>query len=64
MLKDYRIIGSLHSCSVKVSFPVEEDTNQGSNPGGSTKAKTLAGNQKKSGGAPACSTCGWFGPSY
>jgi len=47
MLKDYRIIGSLHSCSVKVSFPVEEDTNQGSNPGGSTKAKTLAGKKKK-----------------
>lgn len=29
------------SCSVVVSFPVEEDTNQGSNPGGSKKIPSL-----------------------
>jgi len=46
-----------------VSFPVEEDTNQSSNPGGSGK-KTLVGNPKNSGRAPACSFFGWFGPSY
>jgi len=34
---------------VVISFPVEEDTNQGSNPGGSKKKKkTLAGNLKGS----------------
>jgi hypothetical protein len=31
-----------HSCSVMVSFPVEEDTNQGSNPGGRKKSPSLA----------------------
>ena len=43
------------------SFPVEEDTNQGSSPGGKKK---IAGNPKNSGKVPACGTCGWFGPSY
>jgi len=59
------IIGCHHSCSVvvMVSFPVEEDTNQSSNPGGSGK-KTLVGNPKNCGRAPACSFFGWFGPSY
>jgi len=48
-----------------VSFPVEEDTNQSSNPGGSRKKKkNLVGNPKNSGRAPACSFFGWFGPSY
>jgi len=45
-----------------VSFPVEEDINQGSNPGG--RKKKLAGNPKNSGRAPACGFCGWFRPSY
>ena len=57
------LLKSQHSCSVAVSFPVEEDTNQGSNPGGSTKKKN-AGNLKNSGRSLACGTCGWFGPSY
>jgi len=39
-----------------VSFPVEEDTNQGSNPGGRKKPSL--------GRVPAYGTCGWFGPSY
>ena len=64
MAKDYRITGSLRSCSVVVSFPIEQDTNQGSNPGGGKKKKSLAGNPKNSGRAPAYGTCGWFGPSY
>jgi len=38
-------------------FLVEEDTNQGSNPGGSKKKKkNLAGNPKNNGTAPACGT--------
>jgi len=47
-----------------VIFPVEEDTNQSSNPGGSGKKKTFVGNPKNCGRAPACSFFGWFGPSY
>jgi len=43
-----------------VSFPGEEDTNQGSNPGGKKK-KNLAGNLKNSGRALACVTCGCRG---
>jgi len=45
-----------------VSFPVEEGTNQGSNPGG--KKKKLAGNPKNSGRAPTFGTCGLLGRSY
>jgi len=37
-------------------FLVEEDTNQGSNPGGSKKKKNRAGNPKNNGTAPACGT--------
>ena len=59
----YEWFACQHSCSVVVSFPVEEDTNQGSNPGGGKKKNPLAGNPKNNGRAPACGTCGWFGPS-
>ena len=65
MLKDYRIIGSLHSCSVKVSFPVEEDTNQGSNPGGSTKEKkpSLATQKIEAGHRPVALVVGLDPPT-
>jgi hypothetical protein len=54
--KGSNITGCQHSCSAVVSFPVQEDTNQGSNPGGSQKP--LVGNLKNSGRTPACGTCG------
>jgi len=53
---------SQHSCSVGAIFLVEEDTNQGSNPGGSKKSPSLA-TRKSSGRALAFGTCGWSGPS-
>ena len=39
MKKHYYIMSHQHSCSVVVSFRVEEDTKQGSNPGRSKKKK-------------------------
>lgn len=53
-----------HDCSVMVSSPVEGDTNQGSNPGGSKKNLAAPPPKKNSGRAPACGTCAWFDPSY
>ena len=60
----YEWFACQHSCSVVVSFPVEEGTNQGSSWWQQKKKKPLAGNPKNNGRAPACGTCGWFGPSY
>jgi hypothetical protein len=45
-----------------VNFPVEEDNNQDSNPGG--RKNSLVVNLKNSGGVPTCGTCGWFEPSF
>ena len=42
----YEWFACQHSCSVVVSFPVEEDTNLGSNPGGSKKKIPLLATQK------------------
>jgi len=39
MKKHYYIMSHQHSCSVVVSFQVEEDTKQGSNPGRSKNKK-------------------------
>ena len=40
MKKHYYIMSHQHSCSVVVSFQVEEDTKQGSNPGRSKNKKS------------------------